>query len=383
MNSGTIKNCVMVLSNPFKPDYRVFKEANSLINNKIETTIIAWDRECAYPIFEKINGIKIERIRLRSTYGTGILKLNKIFLFWIKAIQSIKRKRMPLVHCHDLDTLIVGAFLKTFYGIKVIYDTHENFPNMMLMSTPKFIVQLVKLYERFLLNFVDRIIVASSVLASELKQKINIPITVIGNWHYFQKLDENAVWSIRKKYIKDAKILVTYIGGLDLSRSIIPMIEAVKLEPNVRFLICGKGAQQEKIKDLAAKINNVDYIGEISLKMVPYFTAASDVIYYVMNFNSPIANYNAPNSLGFALILGKPMIASDNGELGKIIHSTNCGVLVHDNKVDSLLDAIKTICDPQKLDELSKNAFEAGRKYYNWEEMEKLFVAIYHQLLLS
>ncbi|MEO0141864.1 MAG: hypothetical protein ABIL15_00720, partial [candidate division WOR-3 bacterium] len=114
---------------------------------------------------------------------------------------------------------------------------------------------------------------------------------------------------------------------------------------------------------------------------VPYFTAASDVIYYVLNEDSPIANYNAPNSLGFALITGKPMIASDMGDLGRVIRSTNCGILVKDSKVETLQEAILSLRQKNVRDELSRNALRAGKDLYNWYHMEELLKKTYENII--
>ncbi len=371
----------MVLSNPFEPDYRVYKEACSLIKNGYRVTIFAWDRSCKFPVYQLIDQIVIKRIRVKSPYGTGILKMNAIFSFWLKTIRIIKQENFSIIHCHDLDTLIIGFFFKMLYGKKVVYDAHENFPKMIRMSSPYVIMFVVKIFEDFLIRFVDAIVTASSVLGDEFRRKTAKPVITIGNWHDLQNIDDSLVQKIRKKYKKDAKLLITYIGNLDQSRSIVPMIEAVRLEREVHFLICGAGAQKKAVVEAVSRSNNTYYIGRIPLAMVPVFTAASDVIFYVMNENSLIANYNAPNSLGFALIAGKPLIASDNGELGRVIKSANCGILVKDSKIDTLRDAIHSFLDEKILIELSKNALNAGCTHYNWSKMEKILVDLYSKLV--
>lgn len=381
MTRNSTKDIVMVLSNPFKPDYRVYKEAKSLSKHGYNVTIVAWDRDCRYPDFEDIEGIKIERIKVKAPYGTGLLKLNRMLLFWLKAVISIKQKKCAGIHCHDLDTLIIGIFFKFVYRVKLIYDSHEYFPGMIQMSSPLFVASIIKIYESCLLYFVDSIIVASSILGEEFKQKIDKPVTVIGNWHYKPVLDLDIVKEIRNRYLKNAKIMIVYIGGLDLSRAILPMIEATKLEPSVNFLICGNGTQRKAIINAASDANNIMYIGEIPLKMVPYYTAAADVIYYVMNNFSPIANYNAPNSLGFSLIIGKPLIASNNGELGKVIRETNCGILVKNSTVDTLRGAIRSLQAENRICKLGRNALKAGHNSYNWIQMEALLVNTYNNLI--
>ena len=77
------KKIIMLLTNAFEPDPRVYQEAKSLINNGYDITIICWDRDYKKQAFEKINAIEIERIYVRSTHGRGVSQT--IFLFILKA----------------------------------------------------------------------------------------------------------------------------------------------------------------------------------------------------------------------------------------------------------------------------------------------------------
>ena len=44
-----MKKILMLLSNPFRPDVRVYKEAISLIKGGYDVTVVAWDRGKRYP----------------------------------------------------------------------------------------------------------------------------------------------------------------------------------------------------------------------------------------------------------------------------------------------------------------------------------------------
>ena len=48
------KHVLMLLSNPFRPDPRVHREAKSLVNAGYEVTILCWDRKQRYPTEETI-----------------------------------------------------------------------------------------------------------------------------------------------------------------------------------------------------------------------------------------------------------------------------------------------------------------------------------------
>ena len=56
---------IMVVTNHFNPDPRVYKEAKSLVRNGYEVIIIAWDRVGKYPEKEVMDGVVIKRIKLK------------------------------------------------------------------------------------------------------------------------------------------------------------------------------------------------------------------------------------------------------------------------------------------------------------------------------
>jgi hypothetical protein len=61
----------MLLTNVFNPDPSVYREALELVNSGYQITILGWDRDRAAVPFEEIDGIRVERIFLRSTHGLG------------------------------------------------------------------------------------------------------------------------------------------------------------------------------------------------------------------------------------------------------------------------------------------------------------------------
>jgi len=55
---------VMLLSNPFRPDPRVLKEAESLQATGYNVTILCWDRQAAYPLEESLpSAVHVIRIQ--------------------------------------------------------------------------------------------------------------------------------------------------------------------------------------------------------------------------------------------------------------------------------------------------------------------------------
>jgi glycosyltransferase involved in cell wall biosynthesis len=381
INSHT-QNILMMLSNPYRPDLRVCKEAKSLVAAGYNVTIFAWDREGTYKAEEIINGIRIRRIRIRAPYSTGVTKFHRMFLFWLMAVRLAKNQKFSVVHCHDLDTLSIGVFFRIFYGTKLIYDAHEKFSRMVLINSSTVISYLVEIYEKILVRFVDSFIVASTKLGEEWERHAKNRVVVIGNWQNLQVLNSELVKRIRRRLKKRSRLLIAYIGILDLSRDILPMINAVESIPQVQFFICGDGTQRAEIEEAASRIGNVSYLGLVPLDMVPYYTAAADVVYYGLNPMQPISKYQAPNSLGFALTTGRAVLGSNHGEIGTTVNRFKCGILFQDNSRKSITAAIQTLMDRRFLKICQRNSLRAAQSDLNWGRMAQRLTNHYKKLLI-
>jgi len=156
---------LMILSNPFMVDPRVYKEAESLVDAGHEVTVIVWDRKRDYDPESAVDGIKIIRI-----HNEGMMKVlpNDLFRnrFWWRRAYKIGLElykndfKFDVVHCHDLDTLQSGVWLKKKLGVKLIYDAHEIFGYMIARNLPKFIVNYSFKMEKKLVKNVDFVITA-------------------------------------------------------------------------------------------------------------------------------------------------------------------------------------------------------------------------------
>ena len=88
------KRVLMLLTNAFEPDPRVHQEAISLVENGYDVTILCWDRDRKFPPEEVIDGIKIERIYVRSTHGRGSTQVPFLLFFWLKSLWEGDFKRL-------------------------------------------------------------------------------------------------------------------------------------------------------------------------------------------------------------------------------------------------------------------------------------------------
>lgn len=376
------KKVIMLLSNAFSPDVRVYQEARTLIRSGFSVTVLAWDRTREFPEFEEIDGIKVERIHSKSSYGRGSSQIIRLPLFWLKILLRGRKKELEFVHAHDLDTLLPGYFLARWKRKKIIYDSHENYPLMMRKNISRFIIFFLEKLENFLLKRVDAIITAVGILKEDFSKKTNKMIEVIGNWKELDEfnIDEFEINKLKEERNLQAKLILSYIGNFGEERLIAPLIEVVKDDPQVLLLLAGDGVQKNNILKMIEKVDNIIYLGRIPLKEVPLYTGVSDVVCYFLSPEFPAIKYNAPNNLYAALVAGKAILTNNVGETGRVVSDYNCGLAL-DNPIKTEIEkAIKKLKEENFLNKLKSNARKAAEEKYNWKFAEKKLIELYKQL---
>ena len=108
-------NVVMLLSNAFTHDSRVYTEARSLIKAGHSVTVIGRDREKIHPVKDVLDEINIDRVRsvlpvnrskIMRPFGLIFNGLNLLFTQWQMyrhALRLHKSNKFTAIHSHDLD----------------------------------------------------------------------------------------------------------------------------------------------------------------------------------------------------------------------------------------------------------------------------------------
>jgi len=381
------KHVVMFLSNAYAPDVRVQREAESLVEAGYRVSVICWDRRSTFAPYETVSGIDVIRVcDVKSAYGLGWKQLVHFPRFWRKACQLAITQAPDVVHCHDLDTLYVGWRLKKLTGAAMIYDAHENYPASMSLYLPSLLVKLLAWWEGRLIRKADATITASTVLREDYLARGIFPVAVLGNYpdvKRFQHLPMAEAREARRALgVPNGALLVSYIGGFHRDRMILPFIEAAASCPGVYFAIWGAGDQKAAVEEAATKHTNVHYCGWANRDELPLCFQMSDVIYYGLRMDYPGARYNAPNTLTQAMIMGRPVIVTNVGDLGRIVETTDCGVLIDQTTPQAIAEAIGKLEIPERRRELAERGYDAALRSYNADVVSRRLVELYAAIAL-
>jgi glycosyltransferase involved in cell wall biosynthesis len=374
----------MLLSNAYRPDPRVAREAHTLVQAGHTVDLYCWDRLAELPENETLEGVRIHRYQAaRSRYGAGWRQLLRLPRFWRWAQAQITQQPPEIVHCHDLDTLYAGVALKRQLHCKLIFDAHEHYPALMTLYLPAVLARLLVYWEQALLKHVDHIISASSVLADEYRRKTNAPVTVIGNvpnLSDFSDISQHTILHTRAQLGLDTGLGVFYIGGFTNNRTLLPLIDAMDGLEGWQLHLWGDGHQRAAVEQAISGLGNAHYHGWAEASTLPVLFSAADVIYYCLRGDYPGAQYNAPNTLAYSMASSRPLIANKVGDLGRMVAESECGILLHEVSPVTIRQALQNLRDPLTRQKLGANGRRAAESRHNWERMAQTLLDLYTNL---
>lgn len=319
-------------------------------------------------------------------YGTCIHFITTGSVFW----KYIERNQHPdIIHCNDLDTLIVGVIAKRKFGTKIIYDAHEFWPYSST-QTPKLLVTLLKLYENFLIKYPDSVITVNHYLADAMKQEYDLNyIHSIPNcepWHNSSSNPTHVDFSACN--FSQCKVKFLYQGNFYRGRGIEVLINTWKeLNPKEASLfIRGTSSKHyheclllaEETKLLNKSIFFLDAVREDELVSAASFYDVGIIPYEPVSINN---RFSCPNKLSQYMHAGLAIISNKLDYVSEILTLYNIGVIYDSSKPITLINAFQFyINNPSQLSLHKKNALNAAENHFNWQVQEKILLQIYHDL---
>ncbi|HII4436638.1 glycosyltransferase family 4 protein [Clostridium perfringens] len=283
----------------------------------------------------------------------------------------------------------MAAIIKKIKKIPFVYNLQDIFPDSMItmgMITKKSaIYKFGRIIENFTYKNADKIIVISNDMKENLIKKgvLDDKISVISNW-----IETDIVKPIKKSenYMYDKFNLnpndfhVVYAGNLGHAQNIEVIINAAKfLEgyKKIKFVIFGKGNQEEKYKNMASKLKceNIVFLPIQPYDKVSYVYSLADAS--IVSCKKGFGGSAMPSKTWSIMATGTPVLASfDEGtDMEKIISLNNLGLFSNADDVNKLVNNIKYLYFNKKE---TKKMGENARVYV--EKNVSRQVCIFHYL---
>lgn len=342
----------MLVATPVATDTRVLREATTLAAAGHEVHVVGKDvpPDMIAPAGVRIwsasagAGLRVGRPR-RQTEHAGSLPgrlarwlllpehRRRSFNTWIRGTEALTSSlSYDVVHAHDFTALAVGQRLAGRRGVPLIYDAHEWWPHRHQTGRPTPLQRRrQQRIERELGSAADAIITVGSALADTLRDTYGWRhVTVVRN--SFPISSSSAVPLERPR-------AALYAGRLASGRDLETVAAASKLvDLPIRLLGPADPYWTSRFDSARCMIEPA-----VSPTQVDHELRCAGIALVTLTDRAGNHRVALPNKLFQAIQAATPIVASDVGELSRIVRMHGLGVVYRPGDPDSLVRALNEV----------------------------------------
>lgn len=367
------RSVLMLVTNEYRPDPRVHKEARALLQGGYDVVVAAWDRTWARPLREVMEGVHVHRLRTRKVGGQIALALNYP-LFLLRSIGEARRSRPDVVHAHDLDTLPIGILISRLRGIPLVFDAHERYAEMIALDVPRSISRAVQRFEDMLVPRADLVVTINDVMADGLGKHSRDDVLVVMN---VIELPPPSKMRVHEDHVP---IVLFNPVTFEPMRYLEESMEAASKIDGCILRIAGSGRLKDAVERASQMHPNVEYLGHLPFtELLEQYTKADVVLILADPANE---NYRTgiANKMGEGMAFGLPILASRGTLTGDIVEANGCG-MTFDWSEERFRAAVEVLRDHSTRMEMGRKGREAAEREYNWGVMGQRLLSAYERLL--
>jgi len=310
---------------------------------------------------EVINGVRVHRCPIIPRKSGVVFRVLNYYSYVFKAKQFVVSNKCTTANGSKFDVVFVyqlspvmmaepAIAYKRKYNIPVILYCLDLWPESLIAgginrdSIPyKYFYRVSKkIYTKM-----DCILVTSRLFKNYLKNEFNIDERTIDYLpQYAEKLFEE---------IPSCKTTSTtnfvFAGNIGKAQNIEVILRAAKLIADqgitdqgktIYFHIVGDGQALDDLQNSARinNINNVIFYGRKPLSEMPKFYSLADAM-IVSLLPDPLISMTLPAKIQSYMAAGKPIIASADGEIARVINESGCGFCAKADDEKELISKIK------------------------------------------
>ena len=378
-----MKVCFLSSAHPAL-DKRVFdKEARSLHQHGFEVIHLCPQSE-GEPLGRwQQDGIEIETYPRLPGIRSRLRQLAKLF-------RRAKAIKADVYHCNEVDSWVVGVFLRIFAGHRCIFDVHEHYPSTFAESRfPQWLQPLVagsvRLLYALLSPFTSRIVLAKRSVAPDFWFAKN-KLVLVQN---FTPLAALTGQNVKEREPRGPRPTLIHLGLIGKARGWPQLLDAMARMHNKDCIlhVIGKfhdGTEEE----FFAKARALGLTDRIKFdQWMPFdqaFKRLTQADIGLVLFQPGIQNhvFALPHKMFDYMLAELPLVVPEFAvEVREIVKEADCGLLVDPTDPASIAAALDKLLDePETRARLGQQGRDAVLKKYNWEAEAAEFVEMYSSL---
>jgi glycosyltransferase involved in cell wall biosynthesis len=237
--------------------------------------------------------------------------------------RHVKRNAYDLVHVNNTFTYQVGTVIASRRaGIPVISHVRNPVPDTWV--------------NRVLMRQLTRVVTVSQNYEQQLAGwKLNVPVCTCHDGVIAPDPMASRAADIRRSLVPENAILIGSVGRLDEQKGYDHLIRAQRIiknrYPNVHLAIAGEGPMRATLEQLVRELDLSDIV-----HLCGFRTDISDFVSALDLFVSSSRWEGLPIAVVEAMLLRKPVVATDVGGVSEVVKPGETGYLVPANDVDAL-----------------------------------------------
>jgi glycosyltransferase involved in cell wall biosynthesis len=391
-----MKRCCLIRQADYPACSRLRKEAAALAAKGCKVDIICL-HSGEHKMYERINGISIHRIRLKSEKkGVGRYLYEYGIFFCLAAVKLFFlycRKRFEVIQVNTMpDFLVFVTAIPKLFGAKVILDLHEPSPELfatLMQDRHPIILRLVKLFEQISIRFADSAITVSEQMKENYvrrgapRSKISVILNVPA-----LEFDHEAFAGVRRddptrfSLVCHGAMLKRY--GQDVAIRAVDIVRA--RISNVVLNILGYGEYERELKALAESLglnSHVRFHGYLPFNDMIRTVAGADVGIVPVEKNA-YSDLVHTNKMFELIALHKPVIISRTNAVEHFFGSgDDCLKYFRSGDAEDLARSILELHhNPDKREEMARNAY-ARYVSSSWKITQEKYCRILENALVK
>lgn len=371
----------VIMTRSHFPDTRLEKEADVLVSNGFDCTLLVWDRG-RMPNYCHNKLLKVKKFRLIAP-PYSIRVAFYLPIWWLFLVYNLFIEKWDIVHAADFDTFLPALLCAKIKRKPIIYDIYDFYGDMIRFPIfPQIVRRILNYIDRKLIKYADLLILPDETRIEQIGEKYINNLIIINNSVPDSIVKEN------EGYINENNnsiLKIFYGGSVTPDRGIEFLCNSVIGIEGVELIIMGPSTftYAQKIRELCQGRENIKLnLNWVDYKEIIKNILKSDII--VAFYDPKIVNYKyaSPNKLYESMICAKPIVSNIECAASELINKYEIGFTVPFGDVIKLKEVIKRLRDDITL---RKKMGEKGRSIYYtkyaWEIMSEKLLKAYKSLL--
>jgi len=303
--------------------------------------------------------------------------------FW-KYLHELPEKP-DIVHCNDLDTLLVGVLAKRRYGCQLVYDAHEFYP----VSDPYgrwFDIGFFSLIERVLIRQADAVVTVNPPLAQEMSRVYGLDrVYSVPNAEPWLDCRSAGPAPGEIDRLACGRVKFLFQGRFTPGRGIDELIDGwagVDAGCAALFLRGPDNIWRQEAVERASRLEllgrSIYFLDAIDEDELVSAAAEADV--GVIPYKPAILNDRlcCPNKLSQYLHAGLMVLANELPYVRSVLREAQAGAFYSSAEPQTLAEAVRRLVEnPDLLAQGRRNALRFARERFNWQIQSETLLALY------